>query len=198
MSEIREGISWGFLPCQEKLPASLKRAAERLANPLFEILARETDVILRGFVQSFNVVGGQRPDDFRWIAKDQGSWGDFTAGRDHGSSTNEALFTNFRAIKDNRAHTNEGKRMNRARMRDHIVGNRHTIAENRGDAATEDVNCRVILDIDALAHANVADIAPDNRVKPDTRFFSNMHISDDVSTLLNVRARADLWREAVM
>ena len=60
------------------------------------------------------------------------------------------------------------------------------------------MNRGVILDIDALAKANVTDIAPHDGVKPDARLLPNVHIADDVGTLLNVGARADLWGDAVM
>jgi len=72
------------------------------------------------------------------------------------------------------------------------VGNRYAITENGGNAATEDVNRRIVLDIDTVADANVTDIAPDNGIEPDARFLPNMHITDKVCTLLNVGAGTDL------
>jgi hypothetical protein len=149
-------------------------------------------------MQPFNVIGSQRTDDFCRIAKNQGTRRNLAAGRNNRPSPDQALFSNLRTIQDNGAHANKGKRMNRTRMRDDIVGNRHTVAKKGRNAATEHMNRRVILDIDAVADANVTDVAPHDGVKPDTRLIPNVHIADDMRALLNVGAGADLGCDAVM
>ena len=51
------------------------------------------------------------------------------------------------------------------------------------------VHHRQVLDIGALADADVIDVAANDDVHPDRRFGANLHVADDLGALVDVCAR---------
>jgi hypothetical protein len=65
------------------------------------------------------------------------------------------------------------------------VANRHLIFEDRGVCAVSYMDDGVVLNICAIANADVVNVAPDDSVEPDRRLVANMYVAYDLCAIFD-------------
>src|SRR2546423_2186212 len=94
------------------------------------------------------------------------------------ASSNDCVVADRRPIHDDGHHYDQDPILDRAAVQDHVVTNRHVVADDEWGGIVRDVQHAEVLDIRAAADANVVHVAANHCVKPDTGLLADHHIPD--------------------
>jgi hypothetical protein len=70
---------------------------------------------------------------------------------------------------------------------------RHFVFDNNRMRSMADVYDGVVLDIAAIAEANVMNVAAHRAIAPDRRLFSKVYVANNLSARVHVGCRVNLW-----
>ncbi len=107
------------------------------------------------------------------------SGGDRRPRGDNSSRGDQSVLTNLGSIENNRSDPDERAVSNATTVHDRAVPDCDLVAEKRWKATCRDMQCRLVLDIRALANADSLDVASQDGSIEDTGIGADLDVSDD-------------------
>ena len=95
-------------------------------------------------------------------------------------------------VEDDRTNAYQRAALHIAAVQRDAVAYRNFVFENRGILAGARVNYGIVLDVRAIADANVVHVPAQDCVPPHGRLFAEMHVTDNLRTLIDVCRVMDL------
>lgn len=187
----------------QKQSASASAEIDFIGDPLFVVNLPARNLHAAIFPSVFNVVlpknlevgdffVSQGPLHSRWKSHHQRSRRDNRPGTDERTRGHKRPFANAYVVEQNRPDTYQAASLDVASVQRRTMAHRHLFFKNRRVRSMTDMNHGIVLNVRAIADADVMNVAANRAVAPDRGFFAKVNVADDLGTGFDIRGWVNL------